>query len=309
MPAAAPPGAKANDGMPRRRGEMHKGNAAAAREADLLSTFIRAHNYRAYFSLADSKYAGSALLVRRDVTPPAALRYSLDLSAPASTHTTDGRVIVASFESFDVLGTYAPNNGTTEASFARRREWDAAIAAYLSARPKEVPLIWMGDLNVAAAWDDVGPSPDWFRYKNGQEATSEEDKGQPGFTANEQLRFRHVCEGGGLVDAYRLLHPTPSWQRDVTWRGSPGVNGPPETGRYYAKGMRIDYVLVAQSLAPRVITAVVHGTGPERRGFLGSDHCPLTVTLAPAQRSEHKEKVELAMGAGAAAMESRERAS
>ena len=42
----------------------------------------------------------------------------------------------------------------------------------------------------------------------------------------------------------------------------------------------IDYVLTAASRVPRIRRAVVHGKGPERRGFLGSDHCPLLVELA-----------------------------
>ena len=43
--------------------------------------------------------------------------------------------------------------------------------------------------------------------------------------------------------------------KDVTWRGCPGKEGPPESGRYYAKGMRIDYVLVDRQLQPRVVRA------------------------------------------------------
>lgn len=222
--------------------------------------------------------------MRRDVTPPSSLRFSLDLDAPGGSHHPEGRVILASFDAFDVLGTYSPNNGTTEPSFARRREWDAACAAFLAARPQARPLVWLGDLNVAAEWDDVGPSPDWFRHKNGQDAAHADDRGQPGFTASEQRRFRELCgRGSGLVDAYRHLHPTPNWAVDATWRGSPGVNGPPETGRYYNKGMRIDYVLLSPRLAPRVTAATVHGKGAERVGFLGSDHCPLVVTLAEEQ--------------------------
>ena len=80
------------------------------------------------------------------------------------------------------------------------------------------PLIWLGDLNVAAAWNDVGPDPDWFRNQNGQTALHADDKGQPGFTANEQSRFAALLDTGGLIDAYRLLHPTADWQRDVVTR-------------------------------------------------------------------------------------------
>ena len=105
---------------------------------------------------------------------------------------------------------YAPNNGMTEASFARRRQWDADIASFVGTRPERgsKPLIWLGDLNVAAAWNDVGPDPDWFRDQNGQTALHADDKGQPGFTANEQSRFAALIDAGGLIDAYRLLYPT-----------------------------------------------------------------------------------------------------
>jgi hypothetical protein len=60
------------------------------------------------------------------------------------------------------------------------------------------------------------------------------------FTSNEQRRFRDVCAAGRLTDAYRLLHPAADWAVDATWRGAPGVHGPPETGRYYNKGIASD---------------------------------------------------------------------
>ena len=304
MPAAAPPGSKKDDGKPRRREALARGTAAQVREADIITSFVRNHNYRAYWSLSDSKYSGCGLLVRRGREVPSSLRFSLSASEPTAHH-PEGRVILASFSDFDLLGTYSPNNGTHEASFAKRRQWDAACEALLrerassgeqtgtsesssagashSQRPSK-PLIWLGDLNVAAGWEDVGPSPDWFRHQNGQSALHEGDKGQPGFTANEQERFAGLCGTGDLVDAYRHLHPSPNWQTDVTWRGTPGVNNPAE-GRYYNKGMRIDYVLLSRSLVPRLRRAVVHGTGSERVGFLGSDHCPLIVELTDVASS------------------------
>ena len=60
-----------------------------------------------------------------------------------------------------------------------------------------------------------------------------------------------------------------------------------EDGRsIYAKGMRIDYVLVDRRLAGSVVRAEVLGGGAERRGFLGSDHCPLLVELAAAEEEK-----------------------
>jgi exonuclease III len=105
MPAQGPPGCKKDDGKPRRRTELARGTAAQAREADELGSFLRSHGYRAYYSLSDSKYSGAALLVRRDVQQPVSLRFSLDLAAPSEAHHADGRVIVASFEAFELLGT------------------------------------------------------------------------------------------------------------------------------------------------------------------------------------------------------------
>ena len=74
---------------------------------------------------------------------------------------------------------------------------------------------------------------------------------------------------------------------------------PAEYGRYYGKGMRIDYVLVHEALAHRVRRAVVLGSGAERSGFLGSDHCPLLVELAPA--ADAPAAAPGATGGGAAA--------
>jgi exonuclease III len=215
-----------------------------------------------------------------------------------------------------LLGTYVPNNGVTEISFARRREWDADVETFLRARQQRIstsmassssnssstpsttataaataaaatttikPLVWLGDMNVASTWEDVGPSPDWFRNKNGQDAIHINDRGQPGFTINEQKRFNNLLSVGNLVDAYRMIHPIPNWSIDVTWRGTPGVDIP-KASRYYGKGMRIDYILVSQELLAsyHVMNATLYGKGGVMRdGFLGSDHCPLLLTIEP----------------------------
>ena len=255
-------------------------------QAERVKAFVSQLGYRAYWTLAEKKYAGCALLVKRSCVQPA-LRFNLDeegQGTPPEQHDKEGRVILASFGTFDFLGTYVPNQGGTEESFARRRGWDAKVRRLLASRAAGTPrpLVWGGDLNVAAGWEDVGPDPEWFRSKNGQGARCAEERGQPGFTQAEQERFADLMQAGGLLDAHRLLHPTPDWQRDATWRGTPGAPpNPPEYGRYYGKGMRIDYVLLQAQLRARLVRTEVLGHGFERRGFLGSDHCPLLLELAP----------------------------
>lgn len=66
-----------------------------------------------------------------------------------SKHESDGRVILAEFDSMCVLNTYVPNNGwkDDDTSFRRRRKWDKRILEFVLQTP-EKPLIWCGDLNV-----------------------------------------------------------------------------------------------------------------------------------------------------------------
>ncbi len=163
--------------------------------------------------------------------------------------------------------------------------------------PRAKPLVLCGDLNVAPEFRDVS-HPTWFRCfrcsgalhppslnsipfcreNNCQEAADPGDRGQPGFTANEQLRFAAIAAAGGLVDAYRMLHAAAAWQDCVTWRGAAGKDFA-ESGRYYNKGMRIDLFMLQAALRERVDDVEVCGSGANLEGFLGSDHCPLLLRL------------------------------
>ena len=82
LPVAGPQGCKRDDGKSRRRGEIARTTPVQFREADAISSFLRSHNYRAYWSLSDSKYAGTGLLVRRDRMQPSSLRFSLCTDGP-----------------------------------------------------------------------------------------------------------------------------------------------------------------------------------------------------------------------------------
>jgi exonuclease III len=119
------------------------------------------------------------------------------------------------------------------------------------------------------------------RENNCLEAPDPGDRGQPGFTPNEQSRFAEITAAGGLVDAYRALHASAEWQDCVTWRGAAGKDVA-ESGRYYNKGMRIDLFMLQESLKDRIEEVEVCGRGPNMEGFLGSDHSPLLLHLRAA---------------------------
>ncbi|KAF9605027.1 hypothetical protein IFM89_013193 [Coptis chinensis] len=230
-------------------------------------------NYQVWWSLSDSKYAGTGLLIKKCFRPKK-VSFSLNQTVP-SKHEADGRVILAEFESFRLLNTYVPNNGwkEDETSFQRRRKWDKRIHEFVT-QSTDKPLIWCGDLNVSHQEIDVS-HPDFFSSakQNGYCPPNKEDCGQPGFTLNERKRFGTILSEGKLIDAYRFLHKEKDMDRGFSWSGNP-------VGKYRGKRMRIDYFITAEKLKDKIVSCEMHGQGIELEGFYGSDHCPVSLELS-----------------------------
>ena len=83
-----------------------------------------------------------------------------------------------------------------------------------------------------------------------------------------------------LVSRFKNPQPdvTDSAGAHWTWRGTPGIKSP-EAGKYYKKGMRIDYSLVSTELLPRLISSEIVGKDFQRSRFYGSDHSPIVLKL------------------------------
>jgi exodeoxyribonuclease III len=248
-------------------------------DAELFALFKkRIPGYAVHLSLADKKYAGQAILVRKTLQPPT-IRYTFDPNSHPSIHDADGRIIIAEFEHVVVVSTYTPNNGSTDEKLQRRRDWDYRLDTFLTSQRKNTfkAVVYQGDLNVAAENADMSGDPLWWRTMS-QGAFDPRDDGQSGTTVNEQQRFQNICISAGLVDAWRCMHPQhaqpePIDNPNFTWRGA--------TGRYFGKGLRLDYILVCEQLIEKglVESAVICGSGVDLRGFMGSDHCPIMLTL------------------------------
>ncbi|GMP34007.1 hypothetical protein CsSME_00007072 [Camellia sinensis var. sinensis] len=242
MPAAG------SKGAPKNPGELKDDTNASREEKQILMRAISSppfRNYNVWWSLSDSKYAGTALFIKKCFQPK---KVSFSLDRTASKHEPEGRVILAEFESFYLLNTYAPNNGWKEEenSFQRRRKWDKRIMEFVL-RNSDKPLIWCGDLNVSHEEIDVS-HPDFFSAAklNGYIPPNKEDCGQPGYTLSERKRF------GAILKEYR------------------------------GKRMRIDYFVVSEKLKDRIVACEMHGQGIELQGFYGSDHCPVSLELSRA---------------------------
>lgn len=269
MPAA---GAK---GAPKNPRELKDDTSSSRDEKQIIMRALSNppfRNYNVWWSLSDSKYAGTALLIKKCFEPQK-VYFSLDKKG--SKHEPDGRVILAEFESFRVLNTYVPNNGwkEEESSFQRRRKWDKRMLDFVL-QNSDKPLIWCGDLNVSHEDIDVS-HPEFFSAAklNGYVPPNNEDCGQPGFTLNERRRFSNILKEGKLVDAYRYLHKDKDMDHGFSWSGNP-------VGKYRGKRMRIDYVLVSDKLKDRIVSCEMHGQGIELDGFYGSDHCPVSLELS-----------------------------
>ncbi|KAK4264465.1 hypothetical protein QN277_025637 [Acacia crassicarpa] len=279
MPAA---GSKSS---PKNPGQLKDDTSSAREEKQILMRALSSPpfgDYRVWWSLADSKYAGTALFVKKCFKPKGVF---FNLDRKASKHEPDGRVMLAEFETLRILNTYAPNNGWKEEenSFQRRRKWDKRILEFVT-EYSDKPLIWCGDLNVSHEDIDVS-HPEFFSAakQNGYVPPNKEDCGQPGFTLSERKRFATILREGKLVDAYRFLHKEKDMEQGFSWSGNP-------VGKYRGKRMRIDYFIVSEKLKDRIVACEMRGKGIELDGFVGSDHCPVTLELSSCPSSPNVDR-------------------
>jgi exodeoxyribonuclease-3 len=162
----------------------------------------------------------------------------------------EGRVIAAEFDSFWVVTVYTPNAKDDLSRIPlRHKHWDPAFLAYCQQLEKTKPVVFCGDLNVAHTPDDL-----------------ENDKanvGKKGFTDEERAGFQAFINAG-FVDTLRLFK---QGKGHYTWWSHFS------NARARNVGWRIDYFLVSASLRAKVKAADIH---PK---VMGSDHCPVSVTL------------------------------
>ncbi|HVX48215.1 MAG TPA: exodeoxyribonuclease III [Candidatus Saccharimonadales bacterium] len=162
----------------------------------------------------------------------------------------EGRVIAAEFDKFWVVTVYTPNAKDDLSRIPlRHKHWDPAFLAYCKRLERDKPVIFCGDLNVAHTPDDL--------------ANDKANIGKKGFTDEERAGFQAFIDAG-FIDTLRMFKQGKGY---YTWWS------------HFAKarernvGWRIDYFLVSASLKDKVKAADIH---PKT---MGSDHCPVSVTL------------------------------
>lgn len=162
----------------------------------------------------------------------------------------EGRVIAAEFEKFYVVTVYTPNAKDDLGRLRlRHQHWDPAFLAYCKRLELQKPVIFCGDLNVAhTELDLANPKP---------------NRGKKGFTDEEREGFQRFVDAG-FVDTLRMFK---QGNGHYTWWSHFADS------RARNVGWRIDYVLVSAALKPQVKAADIHAD------VMGSDHCPVSITL------------------------------
>lgn len=199
--------------------------------------------YHSYFHSAEKKgYSGTAIFAKE---APISIAYGLN-----GAHLEEGRVISLEYPGFYLVTCYSPNAQEGLKRIDYRMAFEDDLRAYLVSLAKQKPVVLCGDLNVAHQEIDLkNPGP---------------NRGSAGFSDQEREKFSALV-AAGFVDTFRYLYPAAtgaySWW---SYRFNARKNN---------AGWRIDYFVVSKELAPQIKEA-----GMEAEA-LGSDHCPVYLTL------------------------------
>lgn len=213
--------------------------------------------YEEYWNSAEKKgYSGTAIFTKQkpiSVTNgiPEDICKKYELTDTYGDLTKEGRVVCAEMDEFYVVTVYTPNakDDLTRLPM-RHKHWDPAFLEYMVRLDKLKPVIFCGDLNVAHTPDDL--------------ARPKDNVGVKGFT-NEEREGIHNIITAGFVDTFRLFA---EGNGHYTWWSHF------RQARERNVGWRIDYVFVSRRIATRVMKAEIHPA------TLGSDHCPVSITLS-----------------------------
>jgi exodeoxyribonuclease-3 len=197
------------------------------------------------------RWAGVAILARGDLAATDPI-----LQLPGDTATEEARWCEATVAGIRVASVYVPNGRSLDSpEYPRKLAFLDAMAARVAHLQAEGPVLVAGDMNIAPADADVY---DPAAFQGGTHVSPP-----------ERERLQQILDGG-MVDAYRAVHPD---DVQYTWWDY-------RAGNFHkGLGLRIDLALVsAGELAGRLREVGI--ARDYRKGTKPSDHAPLLVELA-----------------------------
>lgn len=163
----------------------------------------------------------------------------------------EGRIITAKFDTFVAVTVYTPNAQPELARLTDRVAWEGILRMYLKQLEEELelPVILCGDLNCAHNEIDI-------HNPKGKKKT-------PGFSTEERKEFQYMIDAG-FTDSFRHLYP--DTVKYSYWSNFANA-------RERNVGWRIDYVLVSDSTADKIVEADCLSQ------YCGSDHGPVLLEI------------------------------
>lgn len=226
-------------------------------KAQVGEAIVELPGYHQFWNSAVKKgYSGTALfskeqplIVRNNLPAAIATRFTMQHDAYGDPN-LEGRIITAEYPQFFLVTVYTPNAKEDLSRIPLRKTlWDPAFLAYCQELERQKPVVFCGDLNVAHTELDL--------------ANPQSNRGKKGFTDEERAGFDAFL-AAGFIDTLRLFTEGNGYY--TWWSHFAGA-------RQRNVGWRIDYFLVSAALKDRVTAAEIH---PQ---VLGSDHCPVSITL------------------------------
>ncbi len=210
----------------------------------LTEAFRSPPGYQSYFSHASKKgYSGVAIFTKER---PISVTEGLGCEPLDG----EGRVLVADYGSFVLANIYYPNGTASDVRLKFKLDfYDAFFDFAENLKRRGKTLIVCGDFNTAHKPIDLA------RPKENEEVS--------GFLPIERAWLDKFV-AAGYLDTFRLFNPEPhnyTWWHLVTRARERNV------------GWRIDYFFTASELEKRLVNATIESQ------VLGSDHCPVTLTI------------------------------
>lgn len=151
----------------------------------------------------------------------------LPLRIPTPELSEDGHLQVCDCNDFTLINAYVPfANFSIEGAVGCRKRWDDQFLHLAKALADKKPVVVCGDLNVVHA------------AKDSCERNIELNR--PCFTSWERHNFNRLLTEADLADTFRVMYPE---RQAATYYGN---------YRHLNKGNRIDYILISNSLIPRI---------------------------------------------------------
>ncbi|MEM7372221.1 MAG: exodeoxyribonuclease III [Bacteroidota bacterium] len=200
--------------------------------------------YSSYWYSAQKKgYSGVAIYTN---LTPNHVEYGCGIEA----YDNEGRVVRADFDDFSVISVYIPSGSSGDARQAVKEVFLEDFYQYIQELRKTIPnLIISGDYNICHKAIDIH---DPVRNKNSS-----------GFLPHER-EWMTTFVDSGFVDSFRKFHQDGDHYSWWSYRAN---------ARARNKGWRIDYQMVAESIADKCIGASIL---PDVKH---SDHCPIKLEM------------------------------